>query len=140
MRYLACAALAALALALSAPPRVWAFEMNAAGSSGPGGDSAKFTDPDEQLEAIAGGDGGSQRYGLRLPALTPSAGPVKLDSSDRGSTWDAQRIRLVFGPISPLRAQLAGKARPCTHKSVSLIRRVVTILYPSHLFPYAVKT
>jgi hypothetical protein len=101
MRYLACAALAALALALSAPPRVWAFEMNAAGSSGPGGDSAKFTDPDEQLEAIAGGDGGSQRYGLRLPALTPSAGPVKLDSSDRGSTWDAQRIRLVFGPISP---------------------------------------
>jgi hypothetical protein len=100
MRYLTCAALAALVLALAGASRVWAFEMNAAGSSG-AGDSSKFTDPDEQVEAMAGGGDGGQSYGLRLPPLRSSAGPVKLDSSDHGSAWDAQRIRLVFGPTSP---------------------------------------
>jgi hypothetical protein len=100
MRGLTGTAFAALLLVLSAPPHAQAFEMNAAGSSGPG-DSAKFTDPDEEIEAMAGGsDDGSQSYGLRLPALGAATGPAKLNSADRSATWDAQHIRLVFGPTA----------------------------------------
>jgi hypothetical protein len=100
MRYFTCAALAVLVLAFAGPSRVWAFEMNAAGISGPD-DSSKFTDPDEEIEAMAGGsDDGSQSYGLRLPALGAATGPVKLNSADRSATWDAQHIRLVFGPTA----------------------------------------
>jgi hypothetical protein len=99
MRYLTCAALAVLVLALSGPSRAWAFEMNTAGSSG-AGDSSKFTDPDEQIEAMAGSGNDGQSYGLRLPALGSATGAVKLDSSDRSIPWDAQHIRLVFGPTA----------------------------------------
>jgi hypothetical protein len=99
MRYLTCAALAVVVLALSGPSRVWAFEMNAANSSDPG-DSSKFTDPDEQIEAMAGSGDNGQSYGLRLPALGAATGAAKLDSADHSVPWDAQHIRLVFGPTA----------------------------------------
>lgn len=101
MKHLLLTSAALLVAMLMEAPSVAAFSTQTINNTNPDG-TARFVDPDEQVpfRGLSEGSTGGSAHIFKLPSLDISVDKPQSENSVKGSTFDPEETRLLFGPFN----------------------------------------